>query len=895
MVKMEKGESAESSRSLTIRPIVLPPIPASLRAAWNENEQKLNQAQIMNYLAWIQKVTRAAYVERVVQFVRSYSQETATAQVDGRTIDFSVTRVARELKLPQQGQLIEEMPGLTQSQYETWFNGTLPRAAKGCHFDAVKLKWKPWLKFVNDYLLFRPVKDTMSQQQVLAAMRTWEGEKINWAYAVQQGVCAEIESKMVEGARSLEMFSAFYISVCCEIPPSSILPEAEPSSPELTPSPLTSPDATPPSVAENRRLRERIQALQSMVNEKQDQLIKKGEAMVEYQQNNVKSLQDLAQTMEKMEKTVEADNWRKMAEAVQLQVREKEQEIMDLRSQIRPVEDVHETLKTCQEELTYSREECRQLREKLQLQQVEFEAQKELMSRKRETQLISPPVHTPSVSPSRSVQSIVQLWEWESTCPVPKNLFHLYEVQRDLFLVTHNLARFDWLDHSQFVAIWQGSVELGVENLFAEILARKHLQLSDPHAAFMLIGDLGARVLLYYASLESQWVGRHQLSAKENRRVVSWQDYSTRISSQFYGQSNTSLHEWQLILNGLCQQLQRGDFITSLLANNVHRLSVVLSADLTASHYLFQFDKTVNRLERYIRDAFARKRPLLNVHGQVQMELAPPSFTIPQVVVVLPLCGSPLTLQFLGQYERMFDKPEEEPVPTWTAITWLLEDYGLSRNEDVPADIHYRRISRHWSPNPPPAVSNHPNFCACPRRQKWDPQATLHSVEYNWPIIPGPKATADQCQTTYRNFYEAHIRHLDPVCFRAAVFCNTLAEWCGQWNVTIDVNQFSESHHEFLLILKLQYRPTRWVRVVEAMAITHFIAGAHKCLINEFPHTRAGPFERFLRWQRHNAPELVEKDEDLRRAIDKMEIRDNKRMAESMPQSSRDQHKQPRR
>ena len=130
---------------------------------------------------------------------------------------------------------------------------------------------------------------------------------------------------------------------------------------------------------------------------------------------------------------------------------------------------------------------------------------------------------------------------------MPRNSFHLYEVHRDLFLVTHNLARSYWLDHSQYVAIWQGSVELGIENSFAEILARKHLQLSDPHAAFMLIGDKGARVLFYYASLESQWVGRHQLSAKENRRVVSWQDYSTRISSQFYGQSNTSLHEWQLI------------------------------------------------------------------------------------------------------------------------------------------------------------------------------------------------------------------------------------------------------------------------------------------------------------------------------------------------------------
>lgn len=108
---------------------------------------------------------------------------------------------------------------------------------------------------------------------------------------------------------------------------------------------------------------------------------------------------------------------------------------------------------------------------------------------------------------------------------------------------------------------------------------------------------------------------------------------------------------------------------------------------------------------------------------------------------------------------------------------------------------------------------------------------------------------------------------------------------------TIDVNQFSENHHEFLFLLKLQYRPTRWVRLVKAMAITHFIAGAHRCLINEFPHTRAGPFERFLRWQRLHAPELVELDDDLRCAIEKMEIRDNKRAAEMTPHHQRPPHK----
>jgi hypothetical protein len=29
-------------------------------------------------------------------------------------------------------------------------------------------------------------------------------------------------------------------------------------------------------------------------------------------------------------------------------------------------------------------------------------------------------------------------------------------------------------------------------------------------------------------------------------------------------------------------------------------------------------------------------------------------------------------------------------------------------------------------------------------------------------------------------------------------YSNILADWCGQWNVTIDINQFSEIHHDIL-------------------------------------------------------------------------------------------------
>jgi hypothetical protein len=44
-------------------------------------------------------------------------------------------------------------------------------------------------------------------------------------------------------------------------------------------------------------------------------------------------------------------------------------------------------------------------------------------------------------------------------------------------------------------------------------------------------------------------------------------------------------------------------------------------------------------------------------------------------------------------------------------------------------------------------------------------------------------------------------------------------------------------------------------------------------------HTRAGLFERFLQWQRLNALGLVAQDEDLQRAIEKMENKDLKRSA----------------
>lgn len=146
--------------------------------------------------------------------------------------------------------------------------------------------------------------------------------------------------------------------------------------------------------------------------------------------------------------------------------------------------------------------------------------------------------------------------------------------------------------------------------------------------------------------------------------------------------------------------------------------------------------------------------------------------------IEVSLVGSALTLRYLGQYAQMFDSPDEEPIPTWTAIVWLLEDYGLSQIEEVHVDIHLRRISRRGPENPPVSVTCHMHCCPCPRRGRWNPEATMSSNEYNWPLIQGPKSTPVECKATYHQFFQDHIHHRDPVCFRAAVFA-----FCSQTGV----------------------------------------------------------------------------------------------------------------
>ena len=151
---------------------------------------------------------------------------------------------------------------------------------------------------------------------------------------------------------------------------------------------------------------------------------------------------------------------------------------------------------------------------------------------------------------------------------------------------------------------------------------------------------------------------------------------------------------WEAILKKFFIQLKHPNFVSDVLFTSTQHCFIFPTENFSRSHYDYQFDKVVNRLEHYVSDISAKKRPLFNLHSQIQFELPPENYVHAYTTIELPLISSVFTLRYLGQYAQLFDNPEEEPIPTWLAISWLLEDYGLSRMEEVPVGIHYRRISK---------------------------------------------------------------------------------------------------------------------------------------------------------------------------------------------------------
>ena len=108
------------------------------------------------------------------------------------------------------------------------------------------------------------------------------------------------------------------------------------------------------------------------------------------------------------------------------------------------------------------------------------------------------------------------------------------------------------------------------------------------------------------------------------------------------------------------------------------------------------------------------------------------------------------------------------------------------------------------------------------------------------------------------------------MCFHAANFARFLALVYMTHRICINVNQYESRHPEFLINMKMRYLPTRHLRMLEIMCVTHFIYSGSLCFINEFQRGRKKAYDKWLQDQQFKDPSLIDNDPELRREVDKL-------------------------
>lgn len=109
----------------------------------------------------------------------------------------------------------------------------------------------------------------------------------------------------------------------------------------------------------------------------------------------------------------------------------------------------------------------------------------------------------------------------------------------------------EWITHEQFQTLWTLSMGFSEENLFTKLLSWKHLKLLDPFSAFVVMGDVGARIYLYYANCKEQLQNKRTTSSQCEELQVNWTDYGVQMAQQFYGQSRGTMAKWKISLEGV--------------------------------------------------------------------------------------------------------------------------------------------------------------------------------------------------------------------------------------------------------------------------------------------------------------------------------------------------------
>ena len=460
------------------------------------------------------------------------------------------------------------------------------------------------------------------------------------------------------------------------------------------------------------------------------------------------------------------------------------------------------------------------------------------------------------------------LWTLENSSPPFPQLHHNYERQRDTMFIAHNLHIGQKLGAELFQSLWDEVSEEGYENLLVETIVRGELLVADPLKTLTTVGDVGARVFLYYGNLELQLQRRRNTIVEHTTqlvpRVPKMEAFNQAIATALPIVPKSVLEVWQANLEQRLGSMGTDEYVKAVMDASLERQALTKVEDLGPGQYLLKYEQTIDRLKRYVEQFKAQVQPPLNLIAQSHFFLPSANQVFRQLCSTKKADLQLIDQKFLGNYESMFNHPSEQPVPTWEAINWLFRDVGPSRvisaEKEESHDRVYARTSKGWSALPPWALTLDPRFCSCKRRYKWAPNATIDSLEYNWPIVPGTFRNPGECASSYWKFFAEHNTHKDPVCYMAAVFCAMLATWCKEYSLTWDINKFDASRPEGLLATKHLYRTTRWMRCVEAMCSTYFIIGPHHTMVNDFGHTRAKMIARALQNQSDNNIQLPQEE-----------------------------------
>ena len=108
-------------------------------------------------------------------------------------MDFSTIAISRVTTLPNGGVEFDKLPDLRKSEAKEIFGYKFKWGKKTIwEYGTTRQHWKAWFKFVNTYMLFRPLEQKMKQKYVVVAIRSWESTKVNWAKLVQQRINEKI-------------------------------------------------------------------------------------------------------------------------------------------------------------------------------------------------------------------------------------------------------------------------------------------------------------------------------------------------------------------------------------------------------------------------------------------------------------------------------------------------------------------------------------------------------------------------------------------------------------------------------------------------------------------------------------------------------------------------------